>query len=63
MSTKKSCRCPYCNEPLETARPVLCAPCGVTIEYCPDCGKPLPKGSKECPECAGPNPAGKGRKL
>jgi predicted amidophosphoribosyltransferase len=61
MSTKKDCRCPYCNEPLETARPV-CSPCGVTVEYCPDCGKPLLKGSKECPECAGPNPAGKERK-
>jgi predicted nucleic acid-binding Zn ribbon protein len=33
----------------------------VKIEYCPGCGKPLPKGSKECPECAGPHPAEKER--
>jgi len=61
MSAKKSCRCPYCDEPVESASSV-CAPCGVTVEYCPDCGKPLPKGSKECPVCTGRRPAGTERK-
>jgi len=61
MSTKKPCRCPYCDGPLESDESI-CVPCSVRIEYCPDCGKPLPKGAKECPECGSRRPAGKGKK-
>ncbi|UCG43551.1 MAG: zinc-ribbon domain-containing protein [candidate division WOR-3 bacterium] len=50
MSDKKKseCRCPYCDTPVLED---LCQPCGVQVTLCPECGKPLPKDSKECPEC------------
>jgi hypothetical protein len=57
---KTACRCPYCDGPAEKES-TICAPCSVTIEVCPDCGKPLPKGRKTCPECEGRARTGQGR--
>ncbi len=43
--------CPYCEvELVETSLP-LCQVCGITIFYCPNCRKPLPRGKKVCPHC------------
>ncbi len=47
------CRCPYCDEPI-LPDTELCQPCGAKIEYCKQCGKPLPRDAYECPECGTP---------
>ena len=47
---KTGCQCPYCEAPLFDD---LCQPCEVKVVRCSECGKPLPKDSKECPECGG----------
>ena len=44
------CRCPYCAEPVHPAEK-FCQPCGVTVDNCRKCGKPLPRDVFECPEC------------
>jgi len=42
--------CPYCEGPIEGLE-LFCKSCNLKIDYCPECGKPLRKGSKECPHC------------
>jgi len=43
--------CPYCDEEIaETSFP-YCGACEVTVFYCPDCRKPIPREKKECPHC------------
>lgn len=52
--TKKSvCSCPFCNAELVAKKLPFCQACQVTILYCADCGKPLPKNRKTCPSCGG----------
>ncbi|MDD5289433.1 MAG: zinc ribbon domain-containing protein [Dehalococcoidales bacterium] len=49
--TKKSkCSCPFCDTELVAKSPI-CQVCQVTILYCADCGKPLPRNKKTCPAC------------
>ena len=47
---KGDCACPFCDAPVEKISP-LCKACGVAINHCSSCGKPLPKGEKSCPDC------------
>ena len=46
------CRCPFCESPLPEKQ-TFCAPCGVEVRYCDQCGKPLPKDAVSCPDCPG----------
>jgi hypothetical protein len=48
---KAVCKCPYCNAELVAMKLPFCQACRVTIVYCEDCGKPLPKNRKTCPAC------------
>ncbi len=43
--------CPYCDGEIMKADMPYCQACGVTIFYCPQCRKPLPRDSKICPHC------------
>jgi hypothetical protein len=48
---KEHCCCPYCDvEIMEVLFP-YCRACGVTIFYCPECRKPLPRENRICPHC------------
>ena len=47
---RESCSCPYCDEVIVAASNP-CGACGVTIFYCPECRKPVPREKKVCPEC------------
>jgi len=48
---KEHCCCPYCDvEIMEVLFP-YCQACGVTIFYCPECRKPLPRENRICPHC------------
>ncbi len=42
--------CPYCESSLEEPGPI-CLACGAELDFCPECGEPLPQGTEECPEC------------
>jgi len=48
---KKHLFCPYCDEKIMRADLLYCQACGVTIFYCPQCRKPLPRDKKVCPHC------------
>ncbi len=48
---KKHLFCPYCDEEIMRADLPYCQACSVTIFYCPQCRKPLPRDSKICPHC------------
>jgi predicted RNA-binding Zn-ribbon protein involved in translation (DUF1610 family) len=43
--------CPYCDEEIMRADLPYCQACGVTIFYCPQCRKALPRDKKVCPHC------------
>jgi hypothetical protein len=43
--------CPYCDTEMMAMNQPICQACQVTIQYCPHCGHPLPKGEKECSSC------------
>lgn len=43
--------CPFCDAELVMQNLPLCQACQVTIRYCVDCGKPIPKNRKTCPAC------------
>lgn len=49
--SKPACGCPFCGGQV-TEDSALCTPCGVKVERCLKCGKPLPHDSKECPSCS-----------
>ena len=49
--TKEHRFCPYCDEEIMGADLPYCQVCQVTIFYCPECQKPLPRDNKVCPEC------------
>ena len=48
---KKCLSCPYCDEEIIRADSPYCQACGITIFYCPQCRKPLPRDSKICSHC------------
>jgi len=43
--------CPYCDEEIAKVSFPYCDACHVTIFYCPECRKPLPRDNKVCPHC------------
>ncbi len=45
------CVCPYCDVELIEALSPFCQSCKVTIVYCPECQKPLPREDRLCPSC------------
>jgi hypothetical protein len=48
---KATPHCPFCDEELAAMNLPVCQACHVTLLYCVDCGKPLPKNKKTCPSC------------
>jgi len=48
---KKHLFCPYCDEERMAADLPYCQACGLTIFYCPQCRKPLPRENRVCPHC------------
>lgn len=50
-SKEKKCFCPYCEEELVISALLYCQACGITVFYCPECRKPLPRGNEVCPHC------------
>ena len=48
---ERQCFCPYCEEEMLIPAPPYCQACGVTVFYCPECRKPLPRGNEVCPHC------------
>jgi predicted amidophosphoribosyltransferase len=51
VQKKASPHCPYCDVEMMAVNQPICQACQVTIQYCPHCGHPLPKGEKECSSC------------
>ncbi len=43
--------CPYCDEEIAEASFPYCGACGVTVFYCPECRKPVPRDKQVCPSC------------
>ena len=43
--------CPYCDEEIAEISFPYCDACKVTMFYCPECQKPLPRDNKVCPHC------------
>lgn len=43
--------CPYCDAEIAEAAFPYCEACEVTITYCPECQKPVPRGKTTCPAC------------
>ena len=44
--------CPYCDEEiLEESFPYCGVCCAVTVFYCPECRKAVPRDKKTCPYC------------
>jgi predicted amidophosphoribosyltransferase len=43
--------CPYCEVEIMKADLPYCRACQVTVFYCPQCRKPLPRENKVCPHC------------
>jgi hypothetical protein len=48
---KTAPHCPFCDIELVEMNLPVCQACHVTILYCADCGKPLPRSKKTCPSC------------
>lgn len=48
---KEHCCCPYCEEEIAKASFPYCQACRVTVFYCPECRKPLPRENKVCSHC------------
>jgi len=48
---KEHCFCPYCDKEIAEVSLTYCSACGVTVFYCPECHKPVPRDKKECPSC------------
>ncbi len=43
--------CPFCDEEIAETSLSYCQACRVTIFYCPECRKPLPRDNRVCPHC------------
>ena len=50
---KATPHCPFCDAELMAQNLPVCQVCQVTIIYCEECGKPIPKNRKTCPTCGG----------
>ncbi|MFC1873341.1 zinc-ribbon domain-containing protein [Chloroflexota bacterium] len=48
---KEPCLCPYCDAAILQTDSAHCHSCKVTIFYCPQCRKPLPRENSLCPHC------------
>ena len=48
---KEHAYCPYCEAEIIEADLPYCQACQITLFYCPECGKPSPRGKKVCPHC------------
>jgi hypothetical protein len=48
---RKRLFCPYCDAELIVPEGAYCQICGVTIFYCPQCRKPVPRDKRKCPHC------------
>ena len=51
--------CPYCDEEIAKASFPYCQVCKITIFYCPECRKSVPRDKKVCPHCGAEIKAGK----
>ncbi len=47
---EEHCVCPYCESSVEETDPT-CRVCGAELDFCPECGEPLPQEAEECPAC------------
>ena len=43
--------CPYCDEAIMNSQLPYCQACKVTLFYCPECRKPVPREMRSCPNC------------
>ena len=43
--------CPYCDGEITEFSFPFCQTCEVTVFYCPECSKPVPRDKKVCPDC------------
>jgi nitrogen fixation NifU-like protein len=50
LTEERHCFCPYCESAVEEAE-ATCYVCGAELDFCPECGEPLPHGAEECPAC------------
>jgi RNA polymerase subunit RPABC4/transcription elongation factor Spt4 len=48
---KEQIFCPYCEDEIMSAELPFCQSCNVTMFYCPQCRKPVPRDKKTCPHC------------
>jgi predicted amidophosphoribosyltransferase len=48
---KERCFCPYCDVEIISADFPFCQVCRITIFYCPECRRPLPRENRICPHC------------
>jgi len=48
---KEAHYCPYCDEEMAEAAFPYCQVCKVSVFYCPQCRRPLPRTSRSCPYC------------
>ncbi len=44
--------CPYCDGEMAEASWPYCGACEVSVFYCPNCRKPVPRDKRVCPHCA-----------
>ena len=44
--------CPFCDEELMAANFPYCRVCGITVFYCPNCRRPVPREELVCPQCS-----------
>ena len=51
QAATKECKCPFCNEFFKDV-PGVCSSCGAELNFCDECGQPIPRGQEECPSCA-----------
>ena len=45
------CYCPYCDAELTSTDLPLCQACKVSIFYCSECKKPVPRENRVCIYC------------
>lgn len=50
-TTGNTPHCPYCDQDVQEAKLPWCKGCGVKLQYCPECGKPVSREAESCPHC------------
>ena len=48
---KEELFCPYCEEEIVSASLPYCQLCKITVFYCPECRRALPRYKRVCPHC------------